>query len=440
MPRKNLVIFTLLIFIAAMGVSRAFTPERYVKEKRTFDRIFDEIMANYVTEQKGEKLYEGAYRGMLGTLDPYSQYFNQTESVSFNAETEGEFGGIGVEISLREGILTVVTPIRGTPAYEAGVLAGDIILKIDGKSTERITLDEAVKQMRGKVGTQLTLTIRHLGAPADNTVTLTRAVIKPASVEWEMIDSANGIALVRVSSFTAKVMEEMAGVVKDVQTQNARALILDLRGNPGGLLDKAVEMADLFVGEGVIVSVKGRNPAKNIVFRAHKGGPFEQMPVVVVVDEGSASASEIVAAALKDHHRAMLVGTRTYGKGSVQNVIPLSDGESLKLTTAKYYRPSDKPIEDRHGIFPDIYVPLTRDMLIALRNQEREDKMRGAWKLGGQLEEDEKAPPAAKAPAADKAPEGEETKDGAAAERRGRVVDYQLKAALNVLRWQLAAK
>lgn len=431
MPRKNLVIFTLAIFIAAMGVSRAFTPDRYVKEKRTFDRIFDEVLENYVSEQDGRKLYEGAYKGMLSTLDPYSQYFNQTEATSFNADTEGEFGGIGVEISLREGILTVVTPIRGTPAYEAGILPGDMILKVDGKSTERITLDEAVKLMRGKVGTSLVLTIRHIGAPADTTVTLTRAVIKPASVEWEMIDAANGIALIRVSSFTAKVMDEMNDAVKGIQAQNARALILDLRGNPGGLLDKAVEMADLFVSEGIIVSVKGRNPAKNIVFRARKGGLLEQMPTVVVVDEGSASASEIVAAALKDHHRAMLVGTRTYGKGSVQNVIPLGDGESLKLTTAKYYRPSDKPIEDRQGIFPDVYVPMTREMLIALRNQEREDKLRGAWKLSGQVEEDEKAAP----PVAEEAVEGKP-----AAERRGRVADYQLKAALNVLRWQLAAK
>ncbi len=244
-----------------------------------------------------------------------------------------------------------------------------------------------------------------------------------------MLDSA--IALIRVNSFTAKVMDEMNDAAKGLLEKNARAVILDLRGNPGGLLDKAVEMADLFVAEGVIVSVKGRNPARNVVFRARKGGPLEQLPTVVLVDEGSASASEIVAAALRDHNRAMLVGTRTFGKGSVQNVIPLGDGEALKLTTAKYYRPSDKPIEDRHGILPDINVPLSRETLIALRNQEREDKLRGAWKLSGQLEEEEKPAPAERA---------EDGKEDGATDRRGRVADYQLKAALNVLRWQLAAK
>jgi len=334
---------------------------------------------------------------------------------------------------MRDGLLTVIAPMRGTPAYDAGVLPGDIILKIDGKSTERITSDEAVRTLRGKVGTKVAITVRHQGAQTDTVITITRAVIKPASVEAETLDANAGIGYLRVSSFTQKVMGDMRGAMKQLQEQKFKALILDLRQNPGGLLDQAVLMSDLFLADGTIVSVKGRHAEMSRSYRAHHGDMLETTPLVVLVDGGSASASEIVAAALKDNHRALLVGERTYGKGSVQNVIPLGDGQSLKLTTAKYYTPLDKPIEDHQGIMPDIYVPMSRDMLVALRTQEREDKLRGSYKISSSIEED-----AAPAQPSDQAA-GEEEDDGVKVtpERRNRAVDYQLKAAVNIIKWEM---
>jgi len=443
MPRKNLVCFLAVLLATAMGLSRAFSEEKYYKETRTMARILHEVLNNYVTEPETQQLFEGAYRGMLQTLDPYCQYFNQPQSKSFAADTEGEFGGLGIEISLSNGLLTVISPLRGTPAYDAGILAGDIILEIDGKSTERILLDEAVRILRGKPGTDVTLTIRHPGSRlVDSKITITRAIIKPTSVEFEMIDEKNGIAFVRVSSFTAKVMDDLHEAVGKLQEQDLNALILDLRQNPGGLLDKAVEMCDEFLDKGVIVSVKGRRPEQAKTFRARPGESLEELPLVLLIDEGSASASEIMAGALRDHSRALLVGARRYGKGSVQNVIPLGNGESLKLTTARYFTPNDKPIEDRQGILPDIIIPMSREHLIAIRNQEREDKLRGAYHLGGLIEEGEEIPaagveklPARESP--DAPPEGvpEETPQK---RRRSRVIDYQLKAAYNILKWQLS--
>lgn len=432
MPRKGLLIFLLVIFAAAMGISRAFSEENRSKEMRTLEKIVQEVQENYVTEVEPQKLFDGAYRGVLQTLDPYSQFLDKRETTTFTADTEGRFGGLGIEISVREGLLTVVAPIRGTPAYEAGILPGDVILKINGKSTERITVEDAVRQLRGEIGTKVVLTVRHVGSPTDTEIAITRVVIHPSAVEWEMIDAAAGIALMRVSSFTATVMETMAEGVRKLQEQHLKALILDLRQNPGGLLEKSAEMADLFLPDGVIVSVKGRRPEMAKVFRAHKGGPLESTLVVVVIDEYSASASEILAAALHDHKRALLIGAPTYGKGSVQNVIPLGDGEALKLTTARYYTPNDKPIEDHHGIMPDIYAPMSREQMLALRRQEQEDKLRNHYHLGGAIEEDEQAAPPAPKPGG---PEGTEPNEPPA--RRTRVVDFQLKAALNILRWQL---
>jgi len=429
--KKNLVLFLAILFAAALGISRAFSEEKYFDQMRTFTSILDHVMRYYVTEldeQKVNELFEGAYNGLLGRLDPYTQYMNTIETKTFSEDTEGKFGGLGIEISVKDGLLTVIAPIRGTPAYEAGILAGDVILKIDGRSTERLPLQEAVKILRGKPNTKVTLTVRHQGSPVDEEITITRAVIKPASVEYGIIDSENGIGLMRVVSFSAHVMEDFRSGIAEMRKDGLRALVLDLRGNPGGLLDRAVAMCDEFIADGVIVSVRGRQKERDQSFSARPGDELERMPLVVLVDGGSASASEIVAGCLRDHRRAVLVGTPTYGKGSVQNIIPLGDGAALKLTTARYYTPNDKPIEDRHGIVPDILVPMTREHLIALRNQEREDKLRNRYHLGSNLEEGEEAEPPAEA-------EGEE---GPSTPRRGRVIDFQLRAAVNLLKWRLA--
>jgi len=434
MPRKNLVLFLAILFAAALGMSRALSADKYYHEMRIFTTILDQVQRNYVEEVDTKELFEGAYNGMLSKLDPYSQYFNIKESKSFEDDTKGKFGGLGIEISIKDGILTVISPIRDTPAYEAGILAGDRILKIDDKSTERISLTEAVQYLRGKPGTKVTLTVRHLGSMTNDVITITRAVIKPAAVEYEIIDKEYGIGLARLMSFNAHVTTDLVKALEAMKKQGLKALILDLRGNPGGLLDKAVEVCDQFIAEGVIVSVKGRNPAMGRVFKAKPGDPYEQLPLVLLVNGGSASASEIVAGCMRDHKRAVLVGTRTYGKGSVQNIISLGNGETLKMTTARYYTPNDHPIKDQEGIMPDVPIFLAPERLIALRNQEREDKARGTYHLAGSL--DERPVPVLEKPETEP---GEKPGNGQKKKRRPRVIDLQLKAALNVLKWKLHA-
>jgi carboxyl-terminal processing protease len=431
MPRKNLILFLVVVVAGALAVSRAFSEEPYEKRFETLKKIIQDVQNDYVTEVDAKKLFEGACRGALKALDdPYTQYFNLPESRRFEAETEGKFGGLGIEISLMDGILTVITPIKGTPAWDGGILKGDQILKIDGKSTERLNLEDAVDSLRGKVGTKVTLTVHHLGAPIETDITLTRAEIKTPSVEAAMLDPKDGIGYLQIIQFTETARDDMLAAVGDLQKKGLKGMIIDVRENPGGLLDQAVDIADEFLSSGVIVSVRGRQPDMTRTYVAHKGQKLDSLPVIVVVDEGSASASEILAAALHDNKRSLLVGARTYGKGSVQNVIPLGNGQSLKLTTALYYRPNNEPIEPHHGIMPDIYLPMSREQELALRNQEREDRLRGRYRPGGSLEE---APPEAN-PAA---PSGENDNKPEDETHRNRVVDFQLQAALNILRWQL---
>jgi carboxyl-terminal processing protease len=439
MPRKSLILFLAVVVAGALGVSRAFSQEPYEKESQTLKKIIEHVQEGYVTEVDSKKLWEGAYRGALEALnDPFTQYFNAPEASRFAAETEGKFGGLGIEISLKDGILTVIAPIKGTPAYDGGILAGDEILKIDGKSTERLDLEAAVKTLRGKIGTQVTLTVHHVGAAVDADITLTRAEIKPPSVEDAMLDPKSGIGYIQISQFTETCRGDMLSAVGDLQKQGLKAMVIDLRGNPGGLLDQAVEIADDFLSSGVIVSVRGRQPEMTRTYTAHAGQALESLPIIVVVDEGSASASEILAAALHDNNRSLLVGGRTYGKGSVQTVIPLGDGESLKMTTAHYYRPNGQPIEFHQGIMPDIYLPMSREHELALRNQEREDKLRGRYRLGADLvEEEPSAAPAPAAPSTAPAPSEEKKGKEENETRRNRVVDFQLQAALNIIKWQL---
>jgi len=452
MPRKNLVFFLVVLFALALGISRAFPEDKEQDQKLdTLKNIINHVLNNYVTElteEEKQQLYEGAYRGALMTLDPYSQYLNETQNRTFAGDTEGKFGGLGIEISINNGVLTVIAPIRGTPAYEAGILAGDVILKIDGESTEGIAIEDAVSILRGEPGADVILTVRHPGSAVHNEITVTRAVIVPPSVEYDILDEENGIGYMRIAQFNGRVTDDLRQSARELLDRGLKGLILDLRQNPGGLLDKSVEMCDEFLAAGGIVSVKGRHLESVESIEAKKGGLLEAIPLVVLIDGGSASASEIVAGALRDHKRALLVGEPTFGKGSVQKIFALGDGQTLKLTTARYYTPSDKPIKDREGITPDVVVPMSREHLIALRNQEREDKLRGHYSLRNLIREELDAEPDAavgedESASTDETEEPEESQDTPdeekAKDRRLRVIDYQLQAAVNVLKWQLAS-
>lgn len=331
----------------------------------------DQVERNYVTEVNRRELIESAIRGVLGKLDPYSSYIGPDELGRFRTSVESEFGGIGIQIAAEQRRLTILSPMYGTPAYRAGLLAGDVILEIDGKSTEGLSHDDAVGKLKGDEGTPVTLTVVHSGKEAKEKVTITRQKIhidtvlgdhRTADGAWDYIlDPQQHIAYVRLTAFSRGTGAELLRVLTQLHGDKMRGLILDLRFNPGGLLSAAIEVSDMFVSEGRIVSTQGRSSPER-TWDARKEGTFEGFPVVVLINRYSASASEIVAACLQDHHRAVVIGERTWGKGSVQNVIGLEDGRSaLKLTTASYCRPNGKNIHrfpdakdsDEWGVTPD---------------------------------------------------------------------------------------
>ncbi len=346
-------------------------PQDYYELYELLADALDQVERNYVKEVDRRKLVEAAVRGMLSELDPYSAYIDPEQLDNFRDTIEAEFGGIGAQVGVEDGRLKIISPLVGTPAYRAGLLAGDVIVEIDGESTEGFTLEEAVKRLKGAEGTQVTLTVVHPGRPGRETVTLTREIIHVETVlgdrrkeddSWDFIlDEEQGIGYVRLTAFSRDTASRLQGVIEQLRLQGLRALILDLRFNPGGLLRSAVEISDMFVSEGLIVSTEGRNSPQR-TWKARRPGTYDDFPMVVLVNRYSASASEIVAACLQDHERAVVVGERTWGKGSVQNLIELEDGRSaLKLTTAAYQRPSGKNIhrfsddteDDSWGVAPN---------------------------------------------------------------------------------------
>ena len=352
----------------------------------------DQVERNYVTEVDRRDLIESAIRGVLSKLDPYSSYIGPNELERFHNSVASEFGGIGIQISMDEGQLTVISPIYGSPAYREGVLAGDRILEIDGKSTEGLSIDESIKRLKGDEGTVVALTVMHSGKDAKETISLTREIIHVDTVlggchgsdgAWEYVfDPQRHIGYVRIVAFSRDTPTELQRVLTQLQTEKLQGLILDLRFNPGGLLSAAIEVSNLFVSEGRIVSTKGRNSAER-TWNARKEGVFQGFPMVVLVNRYSASASEIVAACLQDHHRAIVIGERTWGKGSVQNVIDLEDGKSaLKLTTASYRRPNGKNIhrfpgakkDDEWGVAPNqgFKIELSNREMLDLIQDRRE--------------------------------------------------------------------
>jgi carboxyl-terminal processing protease len=352
---------TILVFSlnGDVGAATAHSPETY-KALNLFGEVFAKVRTDYAGKVNDRKLIEGAINGMLTALDPHSNYLDAKDFNDMKVETRGEFGGLGIEVSMDAGFIKVVTPIDDTPAAAAGLKAGDLITRLDGKSVRGMTLPQAVTKMRGPINSKITLQIVRKGQkPFD--VVLTRAEIKIQSVRWHLIDGA--IGYIRISAFSEQTdtgLKHAMTTLKKKADNKLAGIILDLRNNPGGLLDQAVAVANAFLDKGEIVSTRGRRPDDDQRFYARAGEDISGgLPMVLLINGGSASASEIVAGALKDHHRAIIVGTRSFGKGSVQTIIPIGGEGAMRLTTARYFTPSGRSIQDE-GIKPDIRVAAAR--------------------------------------------------------------------------------
>lgn len=322
------------------------------EELRTFSEVLTQVQKSYVDETKVKDLVQGAIRGMLSTLDPHSAYMTPEMYKEMQVETRGEFGGVGIQIGVKENRLAVIAPIEGTPAHRAGIKAGDYITKVNDESTKDLTLMDAVQKMRGPKGSKVNLTVQREGTPDPLQFSLVRDTIKIESVKSKVIDN---IGYVRLTQFQEATGRDLGRVLKQFKDQKLPATILDLRNNPGGLLTAAVEVSEQFLPSGkLVVYTKGRESKKDEWFAKGKD-QMDESPMIILVNEGSASASEIVAGALQDWGRAVIVGTTSFGKGSVQTILPLGDGSGLRLTTAKYYTPKGRSIQST-GITPDIVV------------------------------------------------------------------------------------
>ncbi|MCF7908369.1 MAG: S41 family peptidase [Candidatus Omnitrophica bacterium] len=357
--RKRVIIFAMAVAVVlisyTMGFSFGKDREDVYKELEIFSEGLAVIEEKYVEDKSAEDLIYGAMRGMLFSLDSYSQFLTPEDYKNLLIETEGKFGGLGIEITIRDGLLTIVSPIEDTPAWEAGVKPGDIIIKIEGELTKGITLNEAVKKLRGKPGTDVTITILREVTRKLEEVTITRGIIKIKDIKRAVILD-DGIGYARISEFRETTAKDLGKALEKLQENNLKAFILDVRNNPGGLLTSAIDVSSRFLEDGkVVVSTKTRDQDESI----YKSLPFQKkyldIPIVVLINKGSASGSEIVAAALRENNRAILLGETTFGKGSVQTIIPLSDGSALRLTTSKYYTPDGISIHEK-GVNPDIVV------------------------------------------------------------------------------------
>ena len=337
-----------------------FAVEEPVPEQSRFDslskltKVIGTVEKYYVDDIKLQEIVDKTLKGLMQELDAHSSYLDKKASKEMSIQTQGEFGGLGITVGMRDGALTVISPIDDTPAFKAGIKASDIILKIDNTSSINMTLDEAVNLMRGKPQTDITLTIVRKGESKPLEIKMKRDIIKIQSVFSKTIENENLLYL-RISSFDTKVTEDLEKIIQE--NKNVKGLVLDLRNNPGGLLSQAIGVVDLFINSGVIVSQKGRNPEDEEKFEASALKTKTKLPLVVLVNEGSASASEIVSGSLQDHKRAIVVGEKTFGKGSVQAVLPIDNerSENIKLTIAKYYLPSGRTIQAT-GVTPDVVV------------------------------------------------------------------------------------
>ncbi|MEN8140169.1 MAG: S41 family peptidase [Thermodesulfobacteriota bacterium] len=358
--KRVLIVLLLLLPILSLALLDrdskvvAKTQDTY-QSLETFTAVLHMIQQNYVEEVEAKKLLDGAIKGMLNSLDPHSSYMTPDAFKELQIETKGSFSGIGIEISMKDSILTVVSPIDGTPAFKKGLKANDRIIKIEGEFTKDMTLMDAVKRLRGPKGTEVTISIHREGWTGLKDVTIVRDNIPLISVKAKMLEP--GYGYVRIRSFQATTTKDFKKAMAELgKDGDLKGLVLDLRNNPGGLLDQAVKISDVFLDDGLIVYTKSRRKGNNLSFSAHKNGKKYKFPIVVLINEGSASASEIVAGALQDHERALILGAQSFGKGSVQTIHPMPNGAGLRLTTARYYTPEGRSIQAT-GITPDIVVP-----------------------------------------------------------------------------------
>jgi len=392
------------------------------RQLNLFGAVFERVRANYVEEVSEEKLFEAAINGMLSSLDPHSSYLNAKSYRDMQVQTRGEFGGLGIEVTMEGGLVKVVSPIDDTPAAKAGLQPGDLISHLDGEPVLGLTLSEAVEKMRGKVGSELTLTIRR-GEEDPFDVKLERATITIKSVRHRTIGD---IGYVRITSFneqsTSGLQEAVASIRKDLGDR-LHGYVIDLRNNPGGLLDQAISVSDAFLERGEIVSTRGRDEENSSRANATPGDITDGAPLVVLINGGSASASEIVAGALQDQHRAIILGTQSFGKGSVQTIIPLQGYGAMRLTTARYYTPSGRSIQAK-GITPDIKVEPAKLEKIAMQRGRREADLRGALAN----------PDGAAAPSNADGQKPADPSSGADAGKDAEVDDYQLARAIDLLR------
>ena len=392
-----------------------------------FTDVLSIVRKNYVEEVDTKKLIYGAINGMLTSLDPHSSFMPPDMYKEMKIDTKGSFGGLGIEITIKDGFLTVISPIEDTPAFKAGIKAGDQILKIEDKFTKDMSIMDAVKRMRGPKGSKITITIMRDGFERPKEFTLTRDVIQVKSVKFKTLDA--GYGYVRIAQFQEKTDEDLAKALKTLKDENKgtiKGLVIDLRNDPGGLLDQAVKVCDHFIEDGLIVYTEGRDSESKMKFYAKKGDKQPRYPIVVLINGGSASASEIVAGALQDHNRAVIMGTQSFGKGSVQTIIPLSEDSGLRLTTALYYTPNGRSIQAK-GIVPDITVEA-----MELASIEKKDTLHIREKdLENHFETESKD---------DKAEKKKETKPVIKLDDQMRG-DYQILRALDLLRgWDILKK
>lgn len=347
--------FGLSFFVFSEKVAKPEDKDEIYRKLELFSDALVIVHEEYVDEPKINDLVNGALQGMLSSLDSYSEYLDPEKYLDLKTDTEGKFGGLGIEIAIKDGVLTVITPIEDTPAWDAGVKAGDRIVKINGGLTKNISIGDAVKQLRGETGTEVNITVLREGALKLLEFKIVRAIIKIKDIKDPLILEDN-IGYLRLVEFRENTSVDLSQTLTELKDKGMDSLILDLRNNPGGLLDVAVKVADKFLpADKMIVYTKGRIESQNMEFKSQGADGYTDIPMVVLVNEGSASGSEIVAGALQDYKRAVLVGQKTFGKGLVQSVLPLADGSAVKITTSRYYTPLGRMINDK-GIMPDIEV------------------------------------------------------------------------------------
>jgi carboxyl-terminal processing protease len=382
-PKRRFWIFGPMLVVALVlgvllgkGLEKTGHATETYEELKTFSEVLTQVQKSYVDETKVKDLVQGAIRGMLSTLDPHSAYMTADMYKEMQVETKGEFGGVGIQIGVKENRLAVIAPIEGTPAHRAGVKSGDFITKVNDETTKDLTVMDAVQKMRGPKGSKVNLTIQREGVPEPLQFTLVRDTIKIESVKSKVLDN---IGYVRLTQFQESTGRDLSKVLKQFKEQKLQSTILDLRNNPGGLLTSAVEVSEQFLPSGkLVVYTKGRESKKDEWVSKGKD-QMDDSPMIILVNEGSASASEIVAGALQDYGRAVIVGTTSFGKGSVQTILPLGDGSGLRLTTAKYYTPKGRSIQST-GITPDIVVKPQPPTTVAKAGEAKSGEKEGEQK------------------------------------------------------------